>query len=281
MTIYDKHSPEGAEVAPAGSEKKSNAAGRKYLRRGMLFVLLPLLAVLGVVGVASAQNGDDRGGARSADRHEVLADLFGLTSEEVVEALKSGSTLAELAEANGVSEQELVDALTAGITARAEAHDKELTEEQIAAAQEKIQARVDGDLKPSDFDKPGAHRHGKARHRAVIGQSDVLTELFGLTRAEVFEALKSGSTLAELAEANGVSEQELVDALTAGITARAEAHDKELTEEQIAAAREKIQARVDGDLKPSDIDTDRRGNHKSGRGFFTRGSNSDDTEDAS
>lgn len=49
---------------------------------------------------------------------EAAAELLGMTTDELHEALRSGSTLAELAEAEGVAVEDLADAMLAGMEER-------------------------------------------------------------------------------------------------------------------------------------------------------------------
>lgn len=60
--------------------------------------------------------------------------------------------------------------------------------------------------------------HGHRGHRGVLGlRGDLVksaAELLGLTVEELREELRSGSTLAEIAQENGTSRQELIDGLT-------------------------------------------------------------------
>lgn len=94
----------------------------------------------------------------------------------------------------------------------------------------------------------GHHRHG---FRA--GESEVVTELLGLTEAEIRTEIQAGSTLAEVAEANGVATQTLIDAL---VTEHQEHLDQAVTDgrltepeaaERSADLEERVTARVNGE----------------------------------
>ncbi|NNF53155.1 MAG: hypothetical protein HKN03_01805 [Acidimicrobiales bacterium] len=96
----------------------------------------------------------------------------------------------------------------------------------------------------------GHHRHG---FRA--GESEVVTELLGLTEAEIRTEIQAGNTLAEVAEAQGVPTQTLIDAL---VTEHQEHLDQAVTDgrltEEEAAERsadleERVTARVNGELE--------------------------------
>jgi hypothetical protein len=60
---------------------------------------------------------------------------------------------------------------------------------------------------------------GRRFHRIHFGL-DVVSTTIGITEAELREALADGETIAEVAEANGVSAQTVIDALVEAINAR-------------------------------------------------------------
>lgn len=89
---------------------------------------------------------------RQAERQEHLADLaeiLGMTPDEVAEALRGGQTIAELA---GDSVDEVIDALVAEATERIEAAvaegrlTQERADEMLANLEEHITDRVNGEL---------------------------------------------------------------------------------------------------------------------------------------
>ncbi len=301
MTIYGKHSSEGAEVSTlAESKTEGTSGGRKYLRRGLLFVLLPLLAVGGLAGVALAQSDDsdsdgsgdddsghvegtdsdsDSGHAEVAShaegvnhdegneharesRSDALTDLLGVSGDEIRAALTEGSTLVEVAAANGVSEQELVDVLVQRLVANAQEHGEEVTEDRLAEVRAKILERVNTVVDTSEGVKRHGHKDGVGR-QGGFAKSDALTGLFGVSGDEIRAALTEGSTLVEVAAANGVSEQELVDVLVQRLVANAQEHGKEVTEDQLAEVRAKILERVNTVVDTSGFG-ERRGHHRFG-----------------
>ncbi len=108
---------------------------------------------------------------------------------------------------------------------------------------------------------------GHHRHAFRAGESEVVTELLGLTEAEIRTEIQAGSTLAEVAEANGVATQTLIDAL---VTEHQEHLDQavtdgRLTEEQAAERsadlEERVTARVNGEFAAN------RGSGHGRRGF--------------
>jgi len=90
---------------------------------------------------------------------------------------------------------------------------------------------------------------GQRSNRNRVG-SEVLTELLGLSQAEIREAFQDGSTLADLAEAQGVATDDLVDALVAEaeerVNEKLEAGDitQEQADTRLDGIEEKIEAAV-------------------------------------
>jgi lambda repressor-like predicted transcriptional regulator len=177
---------------------------------------------------------------------ETVMETLGVTKGEVISALRSGSTLAELAEENGSSGEELVDALVAVVAGHlAQAvEDGKITQERadeiLANATERITNFVF-----STHDGPRGPRDGEGPRFKGIFMETVM-ETLGVTKGEVISALRSGSTLAELAEENGSSGEELVDALVAVVAGHlAQAvEDGKITQERadeiLANATERI-----------------------------------------
>lgn len=112
-------------------------------------------------------------------------------------------------------------------------------------------------------DKNGARRGGKLGR---FGMGDTLTELLDTDAETLREQLKSGSTLADIAAAQGVDVSEVIYALVTAITDTAAEHDREI---DVDAVTERITAFVSGERpeRPDD-DDDRRGRSGLHRGGF-------------
>ena len=106
----------------------------------------------------------------------------------------------------------------------------------VASAQE---AEVDTETESTESQTE--KRSGK-RRKLGAAKGEVLSEL-GLEKDTIKEGRQQGLTLAEIAEAEGVSEDDLVGAIVSQIEERAEAKDRELeksTEELTEAVTEKV-----------------------------------------
>lgn len=115
----------------------------------------------------------------------------------------------------------------------ANAHDGSTTTDSAAA-----------DSAPTDS-TAGPRGHGRGGPRAGAG-SEVVQELLGMTHEEIRAALEGGQTLAELAEAEGVTEADLVAALVAEATERIDAAVAEdrIDEAKAAELKEDLEARI-------------------------------------
>jgi len=159
-----------------------------------------------------------------------IADLLGLSTEELRDAMTEGQTLAEVAEANGVSRDDLVAAIK-------EQHQQKLDDaladgridadqatERSAQLDERIETMVDRTLS-----ERSGFGHGFRRGVGRGVASAEIADLLGLSTEELRDAMTEGQTLAEVAEANGVSTETLVTTIVAGI--------EEKMAEQVEAGR--------------------------------------------
>ncbi len=194
---------------------------------------------------------------RGGEKIETVAGLLGIEEADLRVALRDGATVAELAEAAGVD----VDAIADARVAQAEEHladhvaDGRLTEEEAASRLAELEEHVDaflaGDATFGDKafgDRGFGHRGG-----GHFGMDlSAITDLLGLEPTELREALAAGSTIAQLAEANGSSADEVIAAAVAEVEARLDeaVADEHLTAEQaadmLAIATDKITDLVNG-----------------------------------
>lgn len=216
-------------------------------------------------------NRGDRGNreARKSERREALAEILGMSADELSEALRSGSTIAEIAEAQGVDVQSVSDYLVDLANERIDqaVANGDLTEEEAAEkrseAAEKVEATINGERSDRGHKGQRGHRGGQKGER-----SETLADVLGITAEELREAKQAGTTIAELAEANGVSVDAVVEALVAEAAERVEGavESGRLTDEEaadkLAEIEEKIEAIVNGeaDFGRSGKRGNRRGN---------------------
>ena len=211
-------------------------------------------AILGTPSLTLAQDSED-GSASDAgpdtddDRFRVpgghgsaqlaaAAEAIGIGEDELRAALEDGRSIAQVAATNDVEVQTVIDAMVAAATERLEAA--------IAELPDRMAEVVEREGLPDRG--PG----GPARGHFGAGL-DAAAEAIGIESEELRTALRDGSTIAEVAEANDVDVQTVIDALVGATEAHLdEAVDSgRLTEEQAATLRaalpERIEAMVNGE----------------------------------
>lgn len=130
------------------------------------------------------------------------ASLLGMSDDELRAALKGGgTTLADLATQKGVSKDDLLAAVTAGVTEAGSPPGAEGVDAATIA-----QGIIDGaggpPRGPGGPGGPGGRHDGGADMAARL---QTLTSALGMDRTSFFDALGSGTSLADLAGAHGVS----------------------------------------------------------------------------
>lgn len=244
---------------------------------GMLAAGLALGAMFSPLGSVGAQESDvddstvdegtldraDRLAFRANHRHlgEALEEL-GLTEDQVRAGIEADQSLLQIAEANGITEAELVAALEAEATEHlADAVEsgrltQDEADERLADLDDRIAERIN-EL-PSERQEQRQERREERRANRL----EPLTDL-GLTIEDIQAGRQDGQTLAETAEANGISEDELVDALVAAAVERADAAvesgriTQDEADEKQADVEERITERVNAE--PGDSEGRRGG----------------------
>ena len=137
----------------------------------------------------------------------VAAEAIGITEDELRAALEEGQSIAQVAEANDVDVQTVIDAMVAAATERLEAAIDELPDRMAEVVER---------------EGPARSRPRWARVAGHFGAGlDAAAEAIGIESEELRAALGDGSTIAEVAEANGVEVQTVIDALVADAEAHA------------------------------------------------------------
>lgn len=175
------------------------------------------------------------------ERLTTAAEALGITEAELRAALAEGQSIAQVAEAEGIDVQTVIDALVAAATEELEELQAELPEHMTDIVNREGWGEHDG---------PGRPGHGP---RFLGARLDAAAEAIGITADELRTALEDGSTITEVAEANGVDVQTVIDALVAEATARIDAAvddgslDAERADELKANLVERITAHVNGE----------------------------------
>ena len=145
-----------------------------------------------------------------------LLSLLKLDEQALKEKREAGQTLAEVAEAQGVTRQQLIDFLTEQhATQLAQAvKDGKLNQEQAdkmkASFPQMVEQMIDAKGKDKFFVQGGP--------RMVFGFHELdnaeLLSLLKLEKQAFYDRSAAGQSLAEIAEAQGVTRQQLIDFLT-------------------------------------------------------------------
>ena len=166
----------------------------------------------------AASTASARGAAIAAPCREGLADLadvIGISTDDLRAALRDGQTLAQVAEANGVDPQQVVAVMVAKGTERLDAAVAAGRIDQATADDRKASLPDRGADLVNDELERHAHRH--PRRAAAIRTA---AEAIGIDADELRAALRDGQTIAQVAEANGGDSQDVIDALVARSTER-------------------------------------------------------------
>lgn len=152
---------------------------------------------------------------------DAVADLLGMTPEEILAGQINGKTLEEMADEKGITEEEISNAVYAAIQERLDqaVSDNLITEEQAEQFLSNLEERIAGP-RPGDRDgqpgRPEGRVSGFGMAPAAKGTiTDSIATLLGMTPEEIREERAAGKTLSEIAAEHDISEQELVDAIIA------------------------------------------------------------------
>ena len=169
-------------------------------------------AVMGTPGTTTQDDTDTTASDEVRGHHRgehlaTVAEVLGISEDDLRAALVDGQSIAEVAEAEGVDPQEVVDALVADATAR--------LDELEASLPDRMTDLVN---REGWGDGPG----GRFGHALEAGL-DIAAETIGISEDDLLDALQEGETLAEVATANGVEPQAVIDALVAATNERIDA----------------------------------------------------------
>ena len=207
------------------------------------------------------------GGKVKAFAADVVTDTLGMTTDELRAALAEGKSLADVAADQGVSVDDLRSALLSAAEERIDdaVADGHLDEERAADIKAELADRIDEHLNRVHDGSMG-DRHGKGRgfgrgFRGAGAQAgaEALADFLGVTTDDLRTAHQDGQTLAEIAEAQGVSEDDLVAFLMAQLEERLDTAvengrlDADQVDDILAEAEARVEARINGE-KPERLD---------------------------
>lgn len=210
----------------------------RYITVGASGLLAVGLIGGGVVVAQESGDGDTSDGERQFDgerQHRpghgrglgAIISASGLDASTFADGFESGMTINEVLAANNVDSGLVLGMVLADLEVKLgdKVADGSLTQEQadamLANAETKIAALMDG-TSPPPGDRPhDRERDGErdGRHQRGPGL-DVVAGTIGITVDELKEALQGGSTIADVAVANGSSADAVINAMVSAATDR-------------------------------------------------------------
>lgn len=135
------------------------------------------------------------------------AQVLNMTPQQLAQELRGGQSIAQVAESKGVSEQQVIDAIVQKISATLDQRVQagKLTQDKADQMKADLPARVKNIVEHTGLAKQG---HPLAR----VGIAEVASVL-GMTPQDLTAQLKSGKSIADVAQSKGMSQAQLIDQL--------------------------------------------------------------------
>jgi hypothetical protein len=211
----------------------------RFTSRLLVALVLFLALITAGAGLVATQSAAANGGNGRAHAGllRVAADYLELTKPALVQELRSGKSLAQVAEARGKTRAGLVTTLVDAVKARLDAKTG-LTAEQKAAKLARAQAQIERLV-----DRIGV-RGGKKHRRLKGGLLRAAAEYLQLDPAVLAQRLREGSSLSEVAVAAGKTRAGLKAALLNAVKTKLD-RNMRLTAEQKATALARADAKIE------------------------------------
>lgn len=161
----------------------------------------------------NGRRGGHKGHGRRGAGGGALAEVLGMSTEDLRTALSGGLSLADVAAAQGVTSDALVDALAGQAQEKIDAAVESGRIDADAAAEKsaELETRIENQI-----DRVAPTAEDRAERRSELeAKRDALADLLGVTADELHEARHNGDTLADIATANDVDPQTVIDAIVA------------------------------------------------------------------
>jgi|GEM_PF-1542952 lambda repressor-like predicted transcriptional regulator len=180
-------------------------------------------AAISAVSLTSHQSGPKR----SSPAMSGAATALGMSSSDLLTALRGGQSLSAVASSKGVSQDTLIAAMTASI----QQANPSISADQATKVATAIATRTPsagGSLPPDPNGQAqgvggtsatGATHghHGHHRHHAVSAAMDSAAQTLGTTTSDLASSLQSGQSLSSIASAKGVSQTALITAMATAL----------------------------------------------------------------
>jgi ssDNA-specific exonuclease RecJ len=213
-------------------ERLGDDRGRR-LRRTLVAAGAGLGMMLAGLGIATAQTGGSdppttttvpADGERRPGRHHgvrvslaAAASAIGIGEDELRTALRSGQSIAQVAQSRNVDVQKVIDAIVADARQRIaeKVQSGDLTQAQADERLADLPQRVTDLVNRTGGLRHGPGRHGRhGRHGPGPGLA-VAASAIGIGEDELRTALRSGQSIAQVAQSRNVDVQKVIDAIVA------------------------------------------------------------------
>ena len=191
-----------------------------------------------------------------------VADILGIEEQDVLDGLKDGQTLAEIAVANDVTEAELLSELEELQIASIDAAVDEgtLTEDEAETLKEDLADNLGTIIENTSNQQSQANQQPIAAGGQQFAGGNVISQvadILGIEEQDILDDLKDGQTLAEIAVANDVTEAELLSELEELQIASIDelVDDGTITEDQAETLKEDLADRLEKIIN-NDVDVD-------------------------
>ncbi len=185
----------------------------------------------------------NRAGRRALVKHfgkqalEIAAKAIGVKPAELVEALKGGKTIADVANEHNVQPQTVIDAIVQAADKKIDG--SKLTDEQKAKLEQRVQTAAANFVnKPH----PRAGNAAALRRDVVRDGVKLAADTIGIAPADLANELRSGKTIADVANEHNVQPQTVIDALVQAADKKIDA--SKLTDAQKAKLKEHVPTRI-------------------------------------
>jgi transposase-like protein len=172
----------------------------------------------------------------------VAAQAIGISEADLMAAMQSGQSIAQVAQAHNVAAQKVIDAIVADLTAKAQARPNwsQLPADQQAKITDAIKQRA------TQFVNAVPGQQVKDRQGAVASELLVAAKTIGISADQLLAAIQGGQSIAQVAQAHNVSPQTVIAAIVADLTAQAQARPAwgNLTDAQKTKITDGIKQRV-------------------------------------
>jgi len=175
----------------------------------------------GMMGGGMGRGFDGRGhgmmGAEGVNLLAVAAEKLGMTEADLMTALQSGQTIAQVATDKGVDAQTIADAYIAQLTTNLnqEVTDGKITQKQADWTVEQAKTQVTEQLNGT-WEKMGP----RGARGDMVDLLAVAADKLGMTQSDLQTALASGKTVTDIAKEKGVDPQTIIDAYIAQLTTK-------------------------------------------------------------